>query len=218
MHEWNARHGEVLSHSQFYVPAVSHVVDFVEDFFNWINPKDNVVVYCQYPFVLDSRAKAELLKVESRVQMHIAVNSAQAEYMRQLLTQQMIHDFSPMAFRLVVRRSSLVQDTLNSLVSTDPFNYKKPLLVEFVGEEGMDAGGVQKEFFLLLLRDILNPQFGMFVQDEESNFIWFSDEPLLYGSLNYFKLVGIVCGLAIYNSVIIDLPFPAALYKKLLRK
>jgi hypothetical protein len=129
MHEWNARHGEVLSHSQFYVPAVSHVVDFVEDFFNWINPKDNVVVYCQYPFVLDSRAKAELLKVESRVQMHIAVNSAQAEYMRQLLTQQMIHDFSPMAFRLVVRRSSLVQDTLNSLVSTDPFNYKKPLLV-----------------------------------------------------------------------------------------
>jgi E3 ubiquitin-protein ligase HERC4 len=90
--------------------------------------------------------------------------------------------------------------------------------VEFVGEEGMDAGGVQKEFFLLLLRDILNPQFGMFVQDEESNFIWFSDEPLLYGSLNYFKLVGIVCGLAIYNSVIIDLPFPAALYKKLLRK
>jgi hypothetical protein len=59
----------------------------------------------------------------------IAVNSAQAEYMRQLLTQQMIHDFSPMAFRLVVRRSSLVQDTLNSLVSTDPFNYKKPLLV-----------------------------------------------------------------------------------------
>ena len=43
-------------------------------------------------------------------------------------------------------------------------------------------------------------------------------QPLLYDSLNYFKLIGIVCGLAIYNTVIIDLPFPTALYKKLLKK
>ena len=43
-------------------------------------------------------------------------------------------------------------------------------------------------------------------------------QALLYGSLNYFKLIGIVCGLAIYNSVIIDLPFPTALYKKLLKQ
>lgn len=47
----------------------------------------------------------------------------------------------------------------------------------------MDAGGVQKEFFMLLLRDILNPQFGMFQEDEESHFIWFNNEvPLLYTS------------------------------------
>ena len=40
--QWNTRHGEVLAHSQFYVPAVNEVVDFVEDFFNWINPKEHV--------------------------------------------------------------------------------------------------------------------------------------------------------------------------------
>ena len=40
--QWNTRHGEVLAHTQFYVPAVNHVIDFVEDFFNWINPKENV--------------------------------------------------------------------------------------------------------------------------------------------------------------------------------
>ena len=40
----------------------------------------------------------------------------------------------------------------------------------------MDAGGVQKEFFMLLLREILNPQFGMFQEDEESKLIWFNDE------------------------------------------
>lgn len=61
--------------------------------------------------------------------LQIAVNSAQSDYMHRLLTQQMIHDFSPMTFKLVVNRNNLVQDTLNALVSTDPQNYKKPLQV-----------------------------------------------------------------------------------------
>ena len=47
---------------------------------------------------------------------------------------------------------------------------------------------------------------------------FFSPQALFYESLDYFVLVGIVCGLAIYNSVIIDLPFPTALYKKLLQR
>ena len=32
-----------------------------------------------------------------------------------------------------------------------------------------------QEFFLLLLREILNPDYGMFVQDEESHMLWFSE-------------------------------------------
>jgi hypothetical protein len=35
--------------------------------------------------------------------------------------------------------------------------------VKFVGEEGVDEGGPQKEFFQLLVRECFNPEFGMFV-------------------------------------------------------
>ena len=35
----NMRHGEVVPHTEFYVPAVSQVVDFVVDFFNWMEAK-----------------------------------------------------------------------------------------------------------------------------------------------------------------------------------
>jgi hypothetical protein len=35
--------------------------------------------------------------------------------------------------------------------------------VKFVGEEGVDEGGPQKEFFQLLVRQCFNPEFGMFV-------------------------------------------------------
>ena len=43
-------------------------------------------------------------------------------------------------------------------------------------------------------------------------------QALMDDNLDYFILIGILCGLAIYNSVIIDLPFPTALYKKLLKR
>ena len=68
------------------------------------------------------------------------------------------------------------------------------LQVEFVGEEGMDAGGVQKEFFLLLLKDILNPHFGMFTEDDESSFIWFNDEVIPLG--HYPIILGLLVVIA----------------------
>lgn len=35
-------------------------------------------------------------------------------------------------------------------------------------------------------------------------------------SENVFLMVGILCGLAIYNSIIVDLSFPLAMFRKLL--
>lgn len=47
--------------------------------------------------------------------------------------------------------------------------------VKFCGEEAEDAGGVTKEFFLLLLREILDPKYGMFKEYEETRAIWFTE-------------------------------------------
>jgi protein-S-isoprenylcysteine O-methyltransferase Ste14 len=41
---------------------------------------------------------------------------------------------------------------------------------------------------------------------------------VFYEIVNQFVYVGALCGLAIYNFTIIDLPFPLALYKKLLKE
>lgn len=57
---------------------------------------------------------------------------------------------------------------------------RKPLLVSFRGEEARDANtassaGVRREFFMLLLQNLLNPDYGMIKEDEESNLSWFRD-------------------------------------------
>lgn len=88
--------------------------------------------------------------------------------------------------------------------------------VKFHGEEAEDAGGVKKEFFMLLLREILDPKYGMFKQYEETRVIWFNEDS--FEDEKMYFLIGILCGLVIYNFIIIDLPFPLALYKKLLRE
>lgn len=54
----------------------------------------------------------------------------------------------------------------------------------------------------------------MFVYDDQSSYCWFN--PASFESLDQFYLVGVVIGLAIYNSTILDLPLPLAVYKKLL--
>lgn len=43
-----------------------------------------------------------------------------------------------------------------------------------MGEEAVDAGGVRKEFFLLMMKELLDPKYGMFRYYEDSRLIWFA--------------------------------------------
>ena len=42
----------------------------------------------------------------------------------------------------------------------NPGELKKQLYVEFDGEQGIDEGGVSKEFFQLVVEEIFNPDIG----------------------------------------------------------
>lgn len=53
----------------------------------------------------------------------------------------------------------------------------------FDGEEAVDAGGVTKEFFLLLLKELMDPVYGMFTHYKESNLLWFSDKVSLQNNI-----------------------------------
>jgi hypothetical protein len=96
----------------------------------------------------------------------------------------------------------------------DPMMLKKELKVIFVGEEGVDEGGVKKEFFQLLVERLFDFDYGMFRLSESKREIWFNKDCDWSG--DEYHLVGILIGLAIYNAVLLDLHFPRAVYKKLL--
>merc|ERR1719487_330251 len=116
---------------------------------------------------------------------------------------------------LTVHRDQVIADALRQLASFPSSQFRKPLKVIFDGEQGVDEGGVQKEFFQLLMEELYNEDFGMFerVDDERHNF-WFSKSS--FENNLQFELFGSLLGLAIYNQVILDVKFPPALYKKLM--
>lgn len=58
--------------------------------------------------------------------------------------------------------------------------------VIFDGEEAVDAGGVTKEFFLLLLKELMDPVYGMFTFHNESNLLWFSDKVSHFSRSGFF--------------------------------
>lgn len=115
-----------------------------------------------------------------------------------------------------VTRENLVEDTIREICMVQSKDLKKPLKVKFHGEEAEDAGGVRKEFFMLLIKEILDPKYGMFKEFEDSRSVWFSEHS--FEEEEMFKLVGTLIGLAIYNFTIINLPFPLVMYKKLLKE
>jgi len=118
---------------------------------------------------------------------------------------------------LSIRRDCLVEDSLKSVsevVGAGGEEIKKGLRIEFKGEEGIDAGGLRKEWFLLLVRDVFNPEHGMFTYDEDSGFCYFN--PHSFETSDQFFLVGVVLGLAIYNSTILDVALPPFSFRKLL--
>ncbi|KAK5650940.1 hypothetical protein RI129_001969 [Pyrocoelia pectoralis] len=205
-----------VPYDTFHLPELSEFLDVRVDYILWLTDTSNKLFLCNYPFLFDANAKVELLQTDQSIQMQSAMNAAAQRAFMALLFQpnalQGVHQF----LVLNVTREAIVSDTLRELIEVDSNDLKKPLKVKFYGEEAEDAGGVRKEFFMLLLREILDPKYGMFKEYEDTRTIWFTENP--FEDSMMYLLIGLICGLAIYNFTIIDLPFPLALYKKLLKE
>eukprot|EP00536_Pseudo-nitzschia_multiseries_P003124 jgi/Psemu1/295109/fgenesh1_pm.44_\ len=152
--------------------------------------------------------KQNLLQVEHQMSMVEAAQAAGVSFDQR--TRQF--QFKPY-FVLAIDRKYLLPQTLQAVANASTGELRKSLKVVFKGEDGIDAGGVTKEFFQLLCEKLFDVNTGMWTISE-SNDTWFNSDCTWNGEGYY--LVGVLCGLAVYNSVILDVHFPHAIYRKLL--
>ncbi|RTG88263.1 E3 ubiquitin-protein ligase NEDD4-like, partial [Schistosoma bovis] len=95
------------------------------------------------------------------------------------------------------------------------------LWIEFIGEKGLDYGGVQREWFFLLSREMFNPYYGLFEYSAADNYT-LQINPLSGMAneehLKYFKFIGRVVGMAVYHGKLVDGFFIRPFYKMMLGK
>ena len=175
--------------------------------------KDPLFTFVSYPFLLNAAYKHSLLHYDSRFQQNREMRRSVIHRARE----QGVFTMSVESLYLIldIDRQDLIGTALQGL-NRNKDKVRHPLRVQFKNEEGIDEGGVKKEFFQLLIRQLVDPGFGMFTENSDTNVHWF--QPRLVCSTNdiEFFLIGQLVGIAIYNNVILDINFPSVCFKKLL--
>ena len=119
---------------------------------------------------------------------------------------------------ITVRRDLVFEDSFHQLRMRNAEEMRGRLVVHFQGEEGIDAGGVSREWYRVLAREIFNPNYALFAAADQAGST-FQPNPLSYYNsehLHYFKFVGRVIGKAMVDAQLLDAHFTRSFYKHLL--
>lgn len=192
------------------------------DFFHWRD--GDFFTFLNHAYLLTAGSKSRYLEFEN----HIRQFHARRRGMMDLMFAGHLHInrdrlMEQLDLVLNVRRTHIISDSLGILQLQESQDLRKRLRIIFDGEQGIDQGGLTKEYFQLMCKEIFDPKFGMFVFLEDNNYYWFNMDVFLLCNdkekevvqANY-ELIGKLMGIALYNNTILDLHFPKVIFKKLL--
>uniref|UniRef100_A0A3B0MHT7 HECT-type E3 ubiquitin transferase n=1 Tax=Theileria annulata TaxID=5874 RepID=A0A3B0MHT7_THEAN len=120
--------------------------------------------------------------------------------------------------KINVRRQHVFLDSYHQLRLKTSDEMKGKLSVSFGGEEGVDAGGLTREWYTILSKEFFNPNYALFTREgrkQEFN----HPNPLSAinpDHLNYFKFIGRVIGKALYDGHHMEAYFCRSFYKHML--
>ncbi|KAG2009924.1 ubiquitin-protein ligase, variant 2 [Coprinopsis cinerea AmutBmut pab1-1] len=119
-----------------------------------------------------------------------------------------------------VRRNRVMEDSYSAIMAQTGEDLKRRLMVSFDGEDGLDYGGVSREWFFLLSHEIFNPSYGLFEYSTHDNYTLQINPAsgINPDHLSYFKFIGRVVGLAIFHRRFLDAYFVPSFYKMILGK
>lgn len=228
------------SKTELYLSPIDFIWKFVADSFDEIEMpmkwtqfrEDNTQTHIlAYSFLFEPAVLVRYFRAINSIAMRNAHESASAVFAnaRQFLhtipvtvygAKEVLAEMRPhMArfFVLTIRRQYVLQDAIDQIWRRQRRELMRPLKVRLgkdEGEDGLDHGGVQQEFFRVVFAEALDPNYGMFATDERTRMTWF--RPGSFEPLFKFEALGILMSLAIYNGLTLPVTFPLALYRKLL--
>ncbi|XP_021572813.1 E3 ubiquitin-protein ligase SMURF2 [Carlito syrichta] len=122
--------------------------------------------------------------------------------------------------RIEVSREEIFEESYRQVMKMRPKDLWKRLMIKFRGEEGLDYGGVAREWLYLLSHEMLNPYYGLFQYSRDDIYTLQinPDSAVNPEHLSYFHFVGRIMGMAVFHGHYIDGGFTLPFYKQLLGK
>ncbi|XP_058880631.1 E3 ubiquitin-protein ligase NEDD4-like isoform X15 [Acipenser ruthenus] len=128
----------------------------------------------------------------------------------------------PNRFEMKLHRNNIFEESYRRIMSLKkPDNLKARLWIEFESEKGLDYGGVAREWFFLLSKEMFNPYYGLFEYSATDNYtLQINPNSGLCNEdhLSYFKFIGRVAGMAVFHGKLLDGFFIRPFYKMMLGK
>ncbi|XP_026682027.1 E3 ubiquitin-protein ligase Su(dx) [Diaphorina citri] len=130
------------------------------------------------------------------------------------------HNVLPSHIKITVARQTLFEDSYHQVMRLPAYELRRRLYIIFRGEEGLDYGGVSREWFFLLSHEVLNPMYCLFEYANKNNYS-LQINPASYVNpdhLLYFKFIGRFIAMALYHGRFIYSGFTMPFYKRMLNK
>lgn len=203
---------ERMNYKVFYNEAVNKKLSIQEEYRKWKLPSiekrrqpiGKKMSFLDFPWIVNCGNKTKFLQQEN-------YEAIEHEFNQFLIISLLSGGIISPYLQLEIDRERMLEDTIQQFNMRD-VNLKKPLKIKFVGEEGVDEGGVKKEFFHLIVRKLFEASQKIFNYKEVPRVFWFNSES---NDWKLYELLGILLGLAIYNGVNLDVRLPMVFYKKL---
>jgi len=118
-----------------------------------------------------------------------------------------------------IDRNNLFIDAFNGIMTRSPQELKNRPIIVYKGEDGVDTGGLLRDFFYQISKEMGNPNYSLFKYSHEDSYeleinpnSGFADS----NHLQYFRFIGRIIGLAIFTKQHLSVSFALPLYKRLL--
>ncbi|KAL7346731.1 ubiquitin protein ligase [Encephalitozoon intestinalis] len=174
----------------------------------------------QINLLADERPEKLFRNFNSLISHSILTFSNKKKYLSRMLSVEGV-DKSSSFYRVYVDRNDVLRSSYFQVMAKSPEEFRtRRLEIKLTGEEGLDYGGLTREWLVLLSKDFLDPNFALFEFSTEDKTVAVPCKNSYVNPehLSYFKFVGRIMAKVIMDGNFINLYLPKFIYKHILGK
>ncbi|XP_060881517.1 ubiquitin-protein ligase E3B [Metopolophium dirhodum] len=122
---------------------------------------------------------------------------------------------------ITIRRNRIIEDGYTYVSELSLKRFKGVIRVKFINEQGLDEAGIDqdgvfKEFLEETIKRVFDPSLNLFRTTDEQRLYPSPSSHIQENHLNLFEFVGRILGKAVYEGIVVDVPFASFFLSQLL--